>query len=172
MMGSSSLILGCAFLELQLHEIFPIFFQSNLFYGILGIPPLNSTPNSHLSLPCLSLWITQISLAVPLLAPSYPSAPPSPQEPPATVGSIKLPLLSLTLFKLKWFIIPSVTTLCPAPSALPGVTPWVPPLSQAVCGAHKSGAAAVERFKRERSKSWCQHCFQSSQLLEKRGYKE
>lgn len=129
MMRSSSLILGCASLALQLPEIFPIFFQSNLFYDILGIPPLISTPNSHLSLPCLSLWITEVSLAVSLLPPSHPSVPPHPQESPATVGSIKLPPLSLTLFKLKCFTIPSVTTLCPAPS----------------------GAAAVKRFKRERT---------------------
>lgn len=172
MMRSSSLILGRAFLALQLHESFPIFFQSNLFYGILGIPPLNSTPNSHLSLSCLSLWITQMSLAASLLAPSCPSAPPCPQEPQTIVGSINLPPLSLTLFKLKCPIIASVTTVCPAPSALLDVTPWVPPSSQAACAAQESGAAAVKRFKRERNKSWCHHCFQTSQLLEKRGYNE
>lgn len=133
---------------------------------------MNSTPNSHLSLSCLTPRVTQISLAVPLLAPSHPPAPPCPQEPQTTVGSIKSSPLSLTRFKLKCPAIPSVTTLCPAPSALPEVTSWVILLSKTDCGAHKSGVGAVKRFKRERSKSWCQHCCQTSQLLAKRGYKE
>lgn len=169
-MRSSSLILGCAFLALQLHESFPISFQRNLFYGILGIPPLNPTPNSHLSLPFLSNT-DLLGCASPCSKLSLCSSLPTGAQ--TTVGNIKLPPLSLTLLELKCPTMPSATTLCPAPSALLDVISWVPPLCQAVCGARKSGAAAaVKRFKRERSKSWCQHCFQTSQLLEKRGCNE
>ena len=152
---------------------------------------MDSTPNSHLSLSCLSPLTTQISLAVPFLAPSYPlqkvaanssfpalpfhSGIPCPQEPRTTVCSLKSLPSSLTLLKLKRLLIPCATTLCPASSALLptlDLTSCVLPLSNTVCSVYvgkrlevrKSGVAAVKIFKskRERSKSWCQHRCQTS----------
>lgn len=149
---------------------------------------MNSTPNSHLSLSRLSPQVTQTSSAVHLLTPSYPlqkaaakssfPAPPfhilCPREPPSTVCSLKSPPPSLTLLKPSHLIIPCVTTLCPASSALLpalGVTACVLPSSSAVSGvyvgkrleAHKSGVAARKtfQFERVRSKSWCRHCRQT-----------
>lgn len=146
---------------------------------------MNSTPNPYLSFSLLSPRVTQTSLAVPLLTPSYGqqqlscssisgSGIPYSQEPPTTVCCLTSPPSSLRLLKLKHLITPSITTSCPASSALLPtliLTACVLPSSNAVCSvyvgkrleAHESGVAAVKTFKfeRERSKSWCQHCCQT-----------
>lgn len=106
-------------------------------------------------------------------------------EPQTTACNLKSPPSSLTLLKLRRLIIPCITTLCPATSALlptPQLTACVLPLSYAACSvyvgnrleAHKSGVATVKtfKFKRERSKLRHQHCFQASRSLERRGYDE